>query len=132
MGSRTTCVTDNGVSAVDYCITSISLFENVIRLSVLDQTWYSDHSPLSLSLQVAENQFTGDVHNNGMNLSPVVKFLWNDEYKEKYTDNMMEKQNQDKLNSFITHKYTDPKLEIMKYLNKVRPKHFTLYTANML
>ncbi len=120
MGGRTTCVTDNGVSAVDYCITSISLFKKVIRLSVLDQTWYSDHIPLLLSLQVAEKQFTDDVHSNGMNLSPVVKFLWNDEYKEKYTHNMMDKQNQDKLNSFITHKYTDSNKAALDLTNIIR------------
>ena len=42
---KTTCVTYNGMSTVDYCIVSTTMFDDVIRFSILDQTWYSDHIP---------------------------------------------------------------------------------------
>ncbi len=61
-----------------------------------------------------------------MNLSPVLTFLWNDIYKEKYNLNMMQKNNQTKLNKFINHKYIDVNAAVSDLTNTIH-NMYTLF-----
>ena len=102
---KLTYVGHNGTSTVDYCITSISLFQDILIFSVLEQEWYSDHNPISLALKVNKNPPDAFIDPD---LSAVWKFMWNDSLKEKYTSNFNKDQHQKSLRGFINTKYTDP------------------------
>ena len=72
---KTTCVTYNGMSTVDYCIVSTSMFDEIVSFSVLDQRWYSDHNPVTCSLKTKIVTERENKIQEG-NLSPILKLLW--------------------------------------------------------
>ena len=75
-----TCFTHNGSSTVDYFILSEPLVCKVDYMQVRPQTWYSDHSPLELSILLT-TQPTLDVQ---IPLKKLNSYLWDDEGKEKF------------------------------------------------
>ena len=75
-----TCFTHNGSSTVDYFILSEPLVEKVNYMQVRPQTWYSDHSPLELSLSL-DIMPTTDIQ---IPLKKLSSFLWDEEGKEKF------------------------------------------------
>ncbi len=78
LGNKT-CFTHNGSSTVDYFIISERLLDRVNFMKVKPQTWYSDHSPLELSLSVSLKKENRDD-------TPLVMqktYIWDEEGKEK-------------------------------------------------
>ncbi len=79
-GSKLLEITHNGSSTVDYLILSEPLVRKVDYMHVRPQTWYSDHSPLELSILLT-TQPTLDVE---IPLKKLNSYLWDDEGKEKF------------------------------------------------
>ena len=50
LSGHLTCHKYNGSSVVDYCIVSNAIFKNVISMQVYPHEWYSDHSPIGVSM----------------------------------------------------------------------------------
>ena len=75
-----TCYTHNGSSTVDYFILSDPLLSKIEYLKVRPQTWFSDHSPLELSLRLDIRPTT----NVQIPLKKLTSYIWDDEGKEKF------------------------------------------------
>ena len=80
---KTICVTYNGMSTVDYCIVSTSMFDEIVSFSVLDQMWYSDHNPFTCSLKKKIVTEREDKIQEG-DLSQIHKFLWGENTRDEY------------------------------------------------
>ncbi len=78
-----TCYNTQGASTVDYFITDHSLFNSVLNMEVQLQTWYSDHSPLRLTLSIGRD--IGSELDIGENLERVDTFKWDEEGQTKFT-----------------------------------------------
>ncbi len=74
-----TCYTHNGSSMVDYFILSDPLLSKTEYLKVRPQTWFSDHSPLELSLPLDIRPTT----NVQIPLKKLTSYISDDEGKEK-------------------------------------------------
>ena len=80
-----TCYEYNGQSAVDYHVVSKSLFKDIIAMRVHNLMEYSDHTPISLILNVFGSRQVNqlrDRNNKYESVSPV--FKWDEDSKEKY------------------------------------------------
>ncbi len=91
-----TYVGPHGVSSIDYCICSVSLFNDILRFNVQDQTWYSDHNPISMSLRLRLKLDLKNISTDSMNMSSTFNFLWNEQYKEQFIQHMEAEVTQDK------------------------------------
>ena len=78
-----TCYKYNGSSVVDYFITTETLFDDIISFKVENQTWYSDHSPISTVFRVARSLHSEIIEEN---LEPFYKYVWSEEGGNKYCD----------------------------------------------
>lgn len=81
VGSKT-CYKYNGSSVVDYFITTYNLFSNVLNFIVDNQTWYSDHSPLSLSLKT--NRYLNSNIQNNYDLERIGQYQYKDPHCENF------------------------------------------------
>ena len=104
---KTTCVTYNGTSTVDYCIASASLYKEIIRFAILDQKWFSDHNPILCVLKVKVTNTLDDSKCNEA-LKPIYKFIWREEYKKVYVSNINKNDVRRKLESYTTEPYKNP------------------------
>jgi hypothetical protein len=59
----------------------------------------------------------GNINIEDTNLSPAMKFLWSDDYKEKYIQTMTSTHYQDKLKKFISLNYNDPNIATHELTN---------------
>ena len=81
MQGHGTCYTNKGVSTIDYCITTRNLFNSILNFQVLNQTWYSDHSPISVKIRAtATNAMNPDFEN----LNSYSKYIINEQNKINY------------------------------------------------
>ncbi len=79
-----TCYTVQGSSTVDYFIVNPSLYSDILNMSVCLQTWYSDHSPLRMTLSIGRDLNETDC--NLENLEKVSSYVWDDEGKDNFTN----------------------------------------------
>ena len=78
--STPTCRNVNGTSAIDLCITSLSLYDQILYFKVLPFVWYSDHAPILVCIK------TGKFANNNESDSDIPysmfsKYKWNEKSK---------------------------------------------------
>lgn len=69
-----TCYTSRGSSTVDYFIVTTEILKHVRYMKVKPQTWYSDHSPIELSLTVGSEL----IENNTPKGSKLGSYVWDD------------------------------------------------------
>ena len=81
-GSKT-CHKYNGSSTVDYMIVSTSLIDNIITFRVLEPDWFTDHSPISCLLKLRKSWTSSQ--NEQINMTPITKFIWEEDSGEKIT-----------------------------------------------
>ena len=79
-----TCITENGSSVVDYCITSVELYEHLLNFSVKDFTHISDHCPISCVLKCDVDLILKQYECK--KLKNVYKYIWDDESKLRFSE----------------------------------------------
>ena len=85
MLGKFTCYEYNGQSVVDYHVVSKTLFQNVIVMRVHNLTEYSDHTPISLLLNLETPIIDPTSQNLNSNTSHMIpSFKWNEESKDRY------------------------------------------------
>ncbi len=80
----------------------------ILNMKVGLQTWYSDHSPLSLTLEIGRN-----LNESGCsidNLEIVSAFIWDEEGKEKFTHALNSADTIEKLKDLVSGNQTDVNL----------------------
>lgn len=77
-----TCYKYNGSSTVDYFISTYSLYSKIINVTVNNQTWYSDHSPITCKLSISRNIDTGIPI--GVKLEQVKRYKYASPFSENY------------------------------------------------
>ncbi len=64
-------------------IVSTDLMDNVITFRVLEPDWFTDHSPISCFLKLRKSWTSSQ--NEQTNLTPITKFIWEEDSTEKIT-----------------------------------------------
>jgi hypothetical protein len=67
-------------STIYYLITSFANFDKIYNMYVLDQTEFSDHSPISFSMYFNHEMYTSDVNPR------VDKLFWNTTETERFNE----------------------------------------------
>ena len=105
MGNKT-CYNYMGSSTIDYCIVSHSMFHEIVNFEVDNQTWYSDHSPLNITLKIDRNFDRLKMDCTG--LSNIKKFCINEQNLQCYTAMLNSEDVHDRLTNLIECDYIDP------------------------
>ena len=83
LSGHLTCHKYNGSSVVDYCIVSNAIFKNVISMQVYPHEWYSDHSPIGVSMRIKEQVVNKKISHEKNSYSYKYKWEFDSETKFK-------------------------------------------------
>ena len=118
-GSKT-CHKYNGSSTVDYMIVSSGIWNKVITFRVLENDWYTDHSPLACHIRM-NNPWPSPVLVE--KLMPTTKYIWGEDSRDKVTLTLTEPCFIDRLHNVTlmddTNMCTDTLTEILNDVAKI-------------
>ena len=96
---KCTCYTYNGCSLVDYTIASIDLLQSVQNFCVNDFTPFSNHCPITCTLNTS---FNCNLYSNDIRLDPLPgKFIWNTEALNLYSSKILSNKYKEKINNYL-------------------------------
>ena len=76
-----TCYKYNGSSTVDYFITTYTLLSKILNIQINNQTWYSDHIPITLIIKTNQNL---ENINSKINLEPIKQYKNESPHSENF------------------------------------------------